>query len=497
MSDPGTASPGHLTSSEPSSGEDNGMAFSHGQASPGERFSDSESSTLTSDPAEGGVAPGAGVRGPGATNGYGSPAPAFTALAPHAQRGVAAAPSVGRGPGRGPGLTGHGAPPEEEEDDDDDEAPRGRFKFSRAAPRELGGARGCVRPSGPPGPGGGGGGGGGGVREGSFVGGRADDDEDDHDDGDDGERLAESDGVDQERLKAFNMFVRLFVDENLDRMVPISKQPKEKVQAIIESCHRQFPEFQERARKRIRTYLKSCRRTRKHGSEQVGAAEEGTRRKCAATSRPPPAHLTSALAETILAAACESESRNAAKRMRIESQLQDEAADMHSQHALQPLDVLHAAVAGGVGGGGGGHPPFPAAPSPSPATFLPDPSGLVNGAARYGRHAYAGLPPPHVSALPPPSIPNGPTDLSVKRPVNGDAGVPEGGSAAGGAKGPHPPLTPGSVGCPTSGSLQQQQQQLSPVEVSAVRQLIAGYRESAAFLLRSADELENLILQQN
>lgn len=39
--------------------------------------------------------------------------------------------------------------------------------------------------------------------------------------------------------------------------------------------------------------------------------------------------------------------------------------------------------------------------------------------------------------------------------------------------------------------------QLSPPEVTAVRQLIAGYRESAAFLLRSADELESLILQQN
>lgn len=39
--------------------------------------------------------------------------------------------------------------------------------------------------------------------------------------------------------------------------------------------------------------------------------------------------------------------------------------------------------------------------------------------------------------------------------------------------------------------------QLSHTEVAAVRQLIAGYRESAAFLLRSADELENLILQQN
>lgn len=68
-------------------------------------------------------------------------------------------------------------------------------------------------------------------------------------------------------LSPCQMFVRLFVDENLDRMVPISKQPKEKIQAIIESCSRQFPEFQERARKRIRTYLKSCRRMKKNGME--------------------------------------------------------------------------------------------------------------------------------------------------------------------------------------------------------------------------------------
>lgn len=61
----------------------------------------------------------------------------------------------------------------------------------------------------------------------------------------------------------FQMFVRLFVDENLDRIVPISKQPKEKIQAIIDSCTRQFPEFAERARKRIRTYLKSCRRNKR------------------------------------------------------------------------------------------------------------------------------------------------------------------------------------------------------------------------------------------
>ena len=62
---------------------------------------------------------------------------------------------------------------------------------------------------------------------------------------------------------SLQMFVRLFVDENLDRIVPISKQPKEKIQAIIDSCTRQFPEFAERARKRIRTYLKSCRRNKR------------------------------------------------------------------------------------------------------------------------------------------------------------------------------------------------------------------------------------------
>nr|XP_008977918.1 nucleolar protein 4 isoform X5 [Callithrix jacchus] len=134
---------------------------------------------------------------------------------------------------------------------------------------------------------------------------RGDEDEDDHEDHEDSEKVNETDGVEAERLKAFNMFVRLFVDENLDRMVPISKQPKEKIQAIIDSCRRQFPEYQERARKRIRTYLKSCRRMKRSGFEM---------------SRPIPSHLTSAVAESILASACESESRNAAKRMRLERQ---------------------------------------------------------------------------------------------------------------------------------------------------------------------------------
>ncbi|GLG95169.1 Uncharacterized protein GBIM_02209 [Gryllus bimaculatus] len=87
--------------------------------------------------------------------------------------------------------------------------------------------------------------------------------EDEDDDDDEAEDKIDPQQYDPERLKAFNMFVRLFVDENLDRIVPISKQPKEKIQAIIDSCTRQFPEFAERARKRIRTYLKSCRRNKR------------------------------------------------------------------------------------------------------------------------------------------------------------------------------------------------------------------------------------------
>lgn len=73
---------------------------------------------------------------------------------------------------------------------------------------------------------------------------------------------------------SLQMFVRLFVDENLDRLVPISKQPKEKILAIIKSCNRQFPEFRDRARKRIRTYLKSCRRLKKLKEPLKRAADQ-------------------------------------------------------------------------------------------------------------------------------------------------------------------------------------------------------------------------------
>ncbi|KAK5611519.1 hypothetical protein CRENBAI_015472 [Crenichthys baileyi] len=269
-----------------------------------------------------------------------------------------------------------------------------------------------------------------------------DDDDDDHDDHDDNDKINDAEGMDPERLKAFNMFVRLFVDENLDRMVPISKQPKEKIQAIIESCSRQFPEFQERSRKRIRTYLKSCRRMKKGGFE----------------IRPTPPHLTSAMAENILAAACESETRNAAKRMRLDVyQPTDEPASVDKPTTRDPAHVA------------------PSGFTIASAAFAQD-QLYTNGGLNYNLRDYGTVASTQQSSGV--AQTNGPTDLSMKSVGPNSSSSTSNSHGQGG----------GGGGASA---------QLSPPEVTAVRQLIAGYRESAAFLLRSADELENLILQQN
>ncbi|KAG5282039.1 hypothetical protein AALO_G00051580 [Alosa alosa] len=268
-----------------------------------------------------------------------------------------------------------------------------------------------------------------------------DDDDDEHDDHDDSDKIAE--GLDPERLKAFNMFVRLFVDENLDRMVPISKQPKEKIQAIIESCSRQFPEFQERARKRIRTYLKSCRRMKKSGFE----------------TRPTPPHLTSAMAENILAAACENESRNAAKRMRLDIyQTNDEQISIDKPGSRDPAALAHSGFA-------------------LAASAYSQDQLYTNGGLNYSFRGYGALGGSLQNSGTTQS--NGPTDLSMKSLASNSSTSSSSNSHGQGG---------GNGGASA---------QLSAPEVTAVRQLIAGYRESAAFLLRSADELENLILQQN
>ncbi|XP_022089372.1 nucleolar protein 4-like isoform X2 [Acanthaster planci] len=270
------------------------------------------------------------------------------------------------------------------------------------------------------------------------------DDDDDDDGDDDSDKLNETTpGVDPERLKAFNMFVRLFIDENLDRMVPISKQPKEKIQAIIEACYRQFPEFHERARKRIRTYLKSCRRMKRH-RDQNGLDSVRTQN----SMRPTPPHLTSARAEQILAAACESESENA-KRLRMELMQAGHTNEVRmetSPHQSQPTPPSRVT-----------YEESPKHASPRPVDYR-----FANGVSSHDPY-YGSIAPHQPQHMIQPSqhaqMSNGPTDLSVKKL----------------------PSKP----------------QLSPTEIANIRQLITSYRESAAFLYRSAEELEQMLLQLN
>ncbi|CAL1261588.1 unnamed protein product [Larinioides sclopetarius] len=263
-------------------------------------------------------------------------------------------------------------------------------------------------------------------------------DDDDEDDDDDSDKI-DINKYDPERLKAFNMFVRLFVDENLDRMIPISRQPKDKIQAIIDSCARQFPEFGERARKRIRTYLKSCRRNKR--------TRESTNWELGRNTQP---HLTSALAEQILANACENESQNA-KRMRLG--LKPIAAEIDRTRSETPRsppheNILQSTLRHGKSQVSSLLNGTQSSPSYTSAYRLV-PNATTNG---------------HANSIT--SVSNGPTDLSMKKSTSSQLGSPV-------------------------------KHSLNPSEVVAVKQLIAGYRESAAFLLRSADELEQLLLQQN
>lgn len=55
-------------------------------------------------------------------------------------------------------------------------------------------------------------------------------------------------------------------------MIPISHQPRELVQQIIGESNDRFPEFASSVRKRIRTYLKSYRRSRRVKDMQAAAA---------------------------------------------------------------------------------------------------------------------------------------------------------------------------------------------------------------------------------
>ncbi|XP_035915654.1 uncharacterized protein LOC118513664 isoform X3 [Anopheles stephensi] len=315
-------------------------------------------------------------------------------------------------------------------------------------------------------------------------------DEDDLSEDDSEDRL-EATVNDPERLKAFNMFVRLFVDENLDRIIPISKQPKEKIQAIIDSCTRQFPEFAERARKRIRTYLKSCRRNKK------------TREGWENTSRPTPAHLTSVQAEQILAVACENESLNA-KRMRIGlepiSQTVSQPAatsaesppavpNMYQNLANREQESTSVSTIKSE--------PMTSVPkiSPVPSTPTPDMNQMK-------------LNIPSASASSTPTIPTTVPTISNFHDYNTGfsnrsqhyqnfMNSVNSSSTSSGAT-TNTTMSAAGTAAPTDLSMKRPilAHKLNSAEITAVKQLVTGYRESAAFLMRSADELENLLLQQ-
>ncbi|XP_019698392.1 nucleolar protein 4-like isoform X3 [Harpegnathos saltator] len=331
--------------------------------------------------------------------------------------------------------------------------------------------------------------------------------EDEDDDDEDADERLDPRHHDPERLKAFNMFVRLFVDENLDRIVPISKQPKEKIQAIIDSCTRQFPEFAERARKRIRTYLKSCRRN-KRGRE--GAPWD--------TARPTPAHLTSAQAEQILAFACENESENA-KRMRLG--LEPVSQPMPTLPAATQTDVrsnmdhFSSTSVKALPGKREDTPPA-SLTSLTPLTSLANmPSSTLSTTPLSLASASKLLTPTDnkglmsqttiVSSSAVNGVASGGAPTAMYRPNfsqafqrAGPTSVPPTLSAG---LYPTQSFTSGLLSNgPTDLSMKNTKpllsHKLNATEMTAVKQLITGYRESAAFLLRSADELEQLLLQQ-
>jgi len=292
----------------------------------------------------------------------------------------------------------------------------------------------------------------------SSIGNKEDDDDDDDDGGDDDK--FEGFTGDPERLKAFNMFVRLFVDENLDRHVPISKQPKEKIQAIIDSCTRQFPEYTERPRKRIRTYLKSCRRT-KRSREQAGLDTN---------NRPTPPHLTSVHAEQLLARACENEAENA-KRMRM---------GMEPISQSMPTSLITTSTVDTLATQPGFNSSFDKSKmdykseqlvSLLAASQQQPPQSLAQGSMAPANGITSSM---HRQQFQPNAQGFGSSPMGLL--PGAGVGAPNGQNQLDGLK--KPPLL---------------NHKLNGTEMTAVRQLITGYRESAAFLLRSADELEHLI----
>ena len=176
--------------------------------------------------------------------------------------------------------------------------------------------------------------------------------------------------------------------------------------------------------------------------------------------RPTPPHLTSVLAEQLLARACENEAENA-KRMRM---------------GLDPVSQS-----------------LPTSLISSTNLDSPPQLSLSSGKLDYKSEQLVNLlsaaqsqssPQIQISASSAHNTPQSPQIFPVS-----SVGLLEAGGMCGVNGGGQSPAD----GLKKAPILNHK---LNGTEIAAVRQLITGYRESAAFLLRSADELEHLITMQ-
>lgn len=283
---------------------------------------------------------------------------------------------------------------------------------------------------------------------------------------------------------------------------------------------RQFPEFTERARKRIRTYLKSCRRTRRHksavscdslgtketnlGDQQSNQSQQqatngknssqsngGGGQMVSFTSSGNSYHMSSSLAEQILATACDNEYQNA-KRMRL---------------GLKPLVVDYEDVemascftsASSIGTSGA------AVQVLRPKNAAHTSSSLLAALCQQQQHqetesklrrlkdictksslACTGFLDSHHSQ----------SQVVVDGDQNPDSLVTNSTTSTTNSSSNVLASDCKSIRPQAGSTSNHHHYSLNPTEAAMVRQLISGYRESAAFLLRSADELEQLLLRQ-
>jgi hypothetical protein len=225
-----------------------------------------------------------------------------------------------------------------------------------------------------------------------------------------------------ERARQFNAYVRSVIEDKLDTLIPISHQPRDLIQQIIMDAGAKFPEFATSVRKRIRTYLKSYRRSKRVKEMQAAAVAMSQQQHQYVT----PSHRTA----------------NASNGLSSYSKENDSTPLINVASISLPTELTSEV-------------------SPPPAAVV-----TIN-ANRHDDHNEPEYPPPKRTRLEqsPPVV----TSKMVS-PQNSNSST----------------STNPAGGCG-----------LSSNEAVTLQQLIQGYRESAAFLTRAADQLEEMLLKDN